>query len=502
VQESSTRLALDGKTTEAIALVERFVSRNPKAWEAEYRLGSLYEDRSRRATADAAKRRDLETAVKHLTRAAELVPDNDMRFVLAWKVQKLHGADALNDAAASEKYARQLVAQFPKRAEAHMVYAQLLRNMGDIAGAADVMRKARAASTLPTPGLLMTMQYSYEYVQSRRDLSRDAIRSLIQEGMSAAEAILAMPTTEATDFRLATMGKGMGFDLQAERLAESREQRIALLTEADRWSEPVAKFKNGTPPPAPKRSAAEIDELEFRGMFRWNSKLVSDGKVDEAIAEWTKYAAQRSNFHGTYAQIAELHLAAAKEAKDAASRTSRLQQAAVNLQKVAELAPAGYERDAAFEQLLDLYGPAQLNRAADQEAVARGMVTRQPTEPAPHYTLAMVLLRNGKAAAADTAMQAARTAIKPTAATRGRMASAALRAIRDDSSADTNQRLFDEATALLREAEKLNAAAREVLSARVNWLNASADRFEKDPAKAAAQRTEAKRLATRVMQMR
>ncbi len=74
--------------------------------------------------------------------------------------------------------------------------------------------------------------------------------------------------------------------------------------------------------------------------------------------------------------------------------------------------------------------------------------------------------------------------------------------MRDDLPAAVARRLFDEAQALLLEAEKLNANALEVIEGRMSWLNVSADRFEKDPARAAAQRNQVKRLAMRAQQIR
>jgi hypothetical protein len=40
-----------------------------------------------------------------------------------------------------------------------------------------------------------------------------------------------------------------------------------------------------------------------------------------------------------------------------------------------------------------------------------------------------------------------------------------------------------------------------VIEARMSWLNLSADRFEQDPARAAAQRAEAQRLRTRAIEI-
>jgi TonB family protein len=360
--------------------------------------------------------------------------------------------------------------------------------------------------TVPTSHvarLMLTMQHSFEQVQSRSDLSREAVRALIEEGIAAAEAILASPEIAPPDFRIATMGKGMGLELQAERLAQTRPQRIALLTESARWIAPVAEFKNGAPPAPRKLSAAEIDDMEWRAVSRWNNRLADDGKVQEAIAGFNKYLAERPGFHEVHAQIAALLIRAGRDSKDPARRTSSLEQAAVQLQHVVDLAPTASERNVAVEQLLGLYGPEQLNRPGEQEAVARAMVKRSADVPAGHYILATVLLRAGKSSEAESVLRGARAAIKPTAVSRAEMAGQLVQRIvlRNDLPAAAERRLFDEATALLLEAEKLNPNAREVLEARMSWLNLSADRFEKDPARAAAQREQARRLAARAQQL-
>jgi hypothetical protein len=63
------------------------------------------------------------------------------------------------------------------------------------------------------------------------------------------------------------------------------------------------------------------------------------------------------------------------------------------------------------------------------------------------------------------------------------------------------RRLFDEATTLLAEAEKLNGTREDVtvIEARMGWLRVSADQFEPDATRAAAQRAESERLSQRAI---
>ena len=294
VQKSASTLALDDKTTDAIAMVEKFVARNPgvppsKLADAEYLLGSFYEKRWFDATgADAARRRVLEAAARHYQRFMEVQPDPELRFVVAWRLARLYGPDQLNDPAEAERYTRRLVTDYPSHAESHIAYAELLRGKGDIAGAADVLRKGRTAAKMPSAGLLLVTQYSFEQVQARRDLPRDAVRTLIEEARGAADAIIASAERDERDYRLATLAKSMALDLQAERLAQTRQQRLDLLIEAERWSAPIEQHKNGAPPKARVLSAAQKAELESQALRRWASALL------EAIPKGDNAAARRS----------------------------------------------------------------------------------------------------------------------------------------------------------------------------------------------------------------
>ena len=502
--QTSAKLMLDNKTGEAITAVERFAARNPNHGEAQYELGRLYEYRSLTMTPAAAKRRDLETAAKHYTRAADLLTTPDMRFVMIWKLQQIYSADDLNDPAQAGRYAQRMVTEFPSRAESHMVYAKWLRDKGDVAAAADAIRKGRAATTLPTAGLLLAMQYPIEQVQGSPDLSRETVRGLLDEAVAAADVIIKQPDREERDYRLATMAKSLALELQAERLAQTRQQRLALLTEADRWSAPIAQHRNLSPPPPHKLTASETSELEWSAIRRWNSRLAADGRVAEAIEGYNRYLAERPGFYDVHAQIAELSLETAREAKDEKVRTANYERAAASLQQVVDLAPTPSEREGAFVKLVEVYSPGQLKRPAEQEAVARAMVKRQPAALVGHVALASVLLQNGKTADADAALRAARSSLKPGAAPRADLASGLLRAIHESNvlSEPAARRLFAEADALLTEAEKLNANDVTVLEGRMSWLGMSATRFEKDPARAAAQRAQAKQLETRAIAIR
>jgi len=64
------------------------------------------------------------------------------------------------------------------------------------------------------------------------------------------------------------------------------------------------------------------------------------------------------------------------------------------------------------------------------------------------------------------------------------------------------RRPFDEAGELLTEAEKLNGNELRVIEVRMGWLNLNAEKFEKNPSRAAADREQAKRLMMRAQAIR
>jgi TonB family protein len=292
VQRAASQLALDDKTTDAIAMVEKFVARNPGAppsqlADAEYLLGSFHEKRWFDATRGdaAARRRDLEAAARHYLRFMEVQPDADLRFVVAWRLARLYGPDQLNDAAEAERYTRRLVTDYPSHAESHILYAQLLHGKGDLTAAVDVLRKGRAAvPKMPPSGLLLVTEYSLEQVQARRDLPRDAVRTLIEDAKGAADAILASAERDEGNYRLATMAKSMALDLQAERLAQTRQQRLDLLIEAERWGAPIEQHKNGAPPKARALSPAQKADLESQALRRWASAILDAMPKGDAAA--------------------------------------------------------------------------------------------------------------------------------------------------------------------------------------------------------------------------
>lgn len=498
---------MDATVVATIPMLEKFVTRNPNVADARFKLASAYEYRSMVATASPeAKQRDLKRAVDELARTAELHENADARFLCTWKIARLYSPDQLNDAAQARRYAQRLTEEFPTHAESHILLATMLHDAGDSAGAANVMRHGRTVSTMPLIGLSTSVQYLAEQVKADRRLTPAETRRLLDEALALTDAIIASPEKTDADYQLAAMGKAIVFDLQAERLARTSQERIALLEESERWGPPMDRHKNGAPPPAAKLSDAETRDLERRAVGRWSAQLAAEGHRDEAIAAVAKYSTEHPDMPEPHDQLVDLYLESAKTAASDAGRAVALDRAATELLRLIDLVSPGPEQRYAFERFLDVTGPKNLNRLDRQEPVARAMLKRQPQEPFVHYTLASILLQSGKSGDAEKALRTARSAIKPTAASRAAMAGTLTSIVHRQQQlpAAAARRLFDEAGTLVDEAEKLARGAEnvDVIESRMAWLYLSGERFEKDPARAAAQKAEAKRLDERARALR
>jgi TonB family protein len=507
-----SKLALPDSTStdvavKAIPILEKFVARNPDVADAQFMLAQMYETRS--STPDAsgtAKRRDLESAAAHYAKAADLYADGEAGFLMKWKLVKLYGPDAINDPAQAEKYARRLASEHPSRTEAHMVYAQLLREKGDMAGAAEVMRKGRAVASMPPLAILMEAQYAIEYVQTQRSLPRETARTFLDEAILATDAALAAPDRTTQDYRLATLARAMALDLEAERVAQTRQERLALLLESERWGAPIENHKNGAPPPVRAVSATEADDLEWDATRRWNARLADEGGIAEAVAAIEQYAAGRPDLHAPHVELAALYERAADATTGGPARIAALEHAVSELQRVIDLAPTDADRTPAFARLMVLTGPRELDRPDRQETAARAMLKRQPDDPAAHCALAAVLLRTGRTADGEKALRTARARAKSSPSSRGALAGQMVGTVHTQKELPpaAARRLFDEADSLLSEAEKLKGGDNDiaVIEGRMAWLNLAAERFESDPARAAADRERAARLSARAIQLR
>ncbi len=502
----SDKKTFDEGIADSIPLLEKFVARNPNVMEAQYKLAVSYSGRATRSGATPeSKRQDWGKAVRHFRVAADFFPSEQARFLMTLELAQLYAPDKLDDKPQAERYARRLVDENPTESMSHMYYARMLYEAGDVAGAVNALRHGRTVSTMPLVGLVQSVQYLTEYVHGTPDLPRDRAKTLLDELTAVSDAILADTERGDEDSRLAVMGKTMALDLQAEHLADTSAERVRLLLESDRWFDTLTNGKLGVPGPARQVSASEAVELECNALSRWSS-VAADGKPPSvAIPAVQRYVSMRPSCASPHAKMAELLTSRAHENSDTAARAADLQHAIDELLQVIDLAPTAYERSQAFEQVVALSGPKELNRPQLVDAAARTLLKRSPDDPSAHYMVAALLFRTGRSGDGEKALRTARSAIKATPSNRAAMAHELIRTVRngDDLPPAAARRLFDEAGALVTDAEKMKGGKddRDVISARIAWLKMSAEQFEKDPARAAAQREQAKQLAERLKAM-
>jgi TonB family protein len=497
----------DQINAERIPILEKFVAKNPNIVEARFKLAQALSARGESASATAEGReRDSRAAVRHDEAVLELSEDPDVRFLVTWDLVELFGRARLSEDARARAYAERLVEELPERANAYVVYAKTLYDTGDLVGAANAIRKGRAATSMPVTGQLLQMQYSMEQVLKNRSLPSDVARGLLDEVIGAADAIIAVtPDVNAPDYRTAAIGKSYALSLKAERVPADRQQRIAWLAESDRWDGPFDTFANGQPPPPHTLTSREIDDLEWNALRFWNGQLEQEGHRAEAIAAYEKYAAQRPRFSEVHEQLGGMLVNAAGEATDASAKSALRERAAAAYQKAFDVAGTATEWQSPFFTLLDLYGPKQLNRPQSIESLARAMLKREPDNLRAHYIRAAALLRMQRSKDAEKALRDARGAVKGNTPSRARMASYAVDTLMEqgDLPPATLRPIFDEANALLVEAEKVKGSDSDpdVLFPRAAWLKISGERFETDPARAAAQRERAQQLAERAKEL-
>ena len=503
----SDKKTLDEWVVDSIPVLEKFVTRNPNVLDAQFKLALAYEAWATQPNAPAeSKQRDWERAVRHFAVTADLHDNEDARFVSTWKIAQLYGADALNDKRQAERYGQRLVEEHPSHAESHIFYARTLHDAGDLAGAANALRHGRTVAQRDVTLLMFSLQYLVEEVQADRSLPRETVRALLEEANSVADAIVADPGIEDSLYRITSMAKGMVLDLQAERVATTPQQRLALLIESDRWGSHLDEHKKGSPPPARQLSPVETASLECEALGRWSSRIADEQALSTAIASVQKYVNERPACYATHVRLADLHARAAHDPSNANARAAALERAISELEQVIDLAPTALDRNGAFSQIIDLSGPKELNRPDRIERAARTMVKRQLDDPWAHCVLAGILFRAGRTRDAEKTLQTARKSIKATSSARADMASALVGTIKreNDLPPAGARRMFDEASALLTEAEKLPGGKDDpaVISARIGWLNLSADRFENDPARRQAQRDLALQLVNRLREIK
>lgn len=234
----------------------------------------------------------------------------------------------------------------------------------------------------------------------------------------------------------------------------------------------------------PRRaSGAHAESQEPPGWSATLSKTIDlevHGRLADVVAIYEKWVADYPKFADAHVMLAGAHeqlgrAALRSRGADAAKiSASEFERAAVEYRRAVELTPpnsVGMRRDP-IGGLIDLYGPAELDRPAEYERVVAEGLRRHPADPLAHAYAITILAR--KREPIDRAVRAARAATPNSAAGRTELASALMARVLDDRMdvampvAAAALTLVDEAltlnpndiTALQQKAEILRAQAR------------------------------------------
>jgi hypothetical protein len=188
--------------------------------------------------------------------------------------------------------------------------------------------------------------------------------------------------------------------------------------------------------------------------------LELQGRVSEMVAIYEKWVADYPDFADAHAMLAGAHellgRAALRSGAPDARNTSATQFeiAAVESRRAVDLTPPGNVTMTLdpLRGLIDLYGPAALNRPSEYERLVDEGLTRHPADPMAHAYRIRLLATQGKPI--DRAVRAARAEIPKTASGRTKLASVLMAFVRDDGQgaagpvAAAALRLVDEALTL------------------------------------------------------
>ena len=505
-QARGSRLLLDGKSAEAIALYEKVLQTAPNFDEAHFALAGAHELaaahlESQGASQAASRRRHLEAAAVHYRRVIDLRSAHAPMAMSSLAV--LYGKDGLNRPADAELFARQLVQARPDSVVWHVMLARLIFDQGRDADATDVLHKARAVVQAGDRNLFaMTLT---ETVVERSSLSPALARILVDDALALADQGL----KSDPDNRDLLMTKAAAFELLATRIETDPTRREAFKTEArtvfDRFLE-IGRRERGIP--------KEWDEVQDR-----TNDLRAQGRIAEAIDVFQQFLKTYPNFGPAYTSLGMAYWMlspppppppppppgsaanprtsppSAAPPKATAEQLKHFELARAAFQRSVDLAPPSDELPEAYLLLVQMYAPAALNRPAEREALLQAAINKYPTDPAGHFALIREKLSAGDIAGVDTLMKNARAAIPATFRGRSGLARAIYTLVLDrDVRAPDARRLLADAVTAIDEALKLQPKSPDALWQKSVILNLQAER-ETDPQRARALRAEAERLS-------
>lgn len=402
----ASRLLLQGKSVEAIALYEKAVQASPSFDAAHYGLAEAHlvaadALKPQGASQAAARRRHLEAAAVHYRRAIDLGSGQNLMAMAS--LVTVYGKDGLNRLSEAEAFARQLVQAHPSTVVWHVKLAGLLFDQGRLAEGTDVLHKAPTVlqgGDRIVFGLTLT-----NTVVERPELSASLARILLEDARTLADQELKSQPQN----RDLLMIKSAALELLATRVEQDPKRREALKKEAssafDRFHEAGLR-ESGIPTEwAPAQNRA--------------NELAGQGKHKESADVYQKFLKDHPNFAPAHVALGMAYLTAAPPPNDrsataATERTRYYELARAAYQRAIDVARPSDELPDGFLMLAMLYSPGEMNRPAEREALLQNGIKKYPADPESHMALIRDRVWAGNAAAVDALITNARAAVAKT----------------------------------------------------------------------------------------
>jgi hypothetical protein len=506
LERKALQAIVAGKGTEAVALLQRFVTGNPDFAEGHSMLASAHSaaaeslEEAAGPAAAATRRRHLEAAAGHYRRTLDLTHVN--RTLNQLSLAELYGPGRLNQPAEAEKFARLMGDALTATWNGQALLAWALSETGRANEATGLLERARRAT--PADDRLK-LGVAVAELAKQRGVSRAAARLLLAEALAVADAAIA---ADGANWQ-AWMFKSVVVQAQASQVEQDPGRKAALLAESSKLWERGRELNTGAR--AAERAQAALQPAVPEGWYEDSLKareLAGAGKHAAALAIYEKYATRHPTFAEAHTAVAAAHESLgdgikATGTQPSAARRRHFETAATHYRRAAELSTATEDMPMALWAVTQLYGAERLNRPADAEALARDAVKRYPTDPASHAMLVKILATTGQSNAVGAVLATARTAVPTTPEARQKLGVYLYDVVSRDPKlpAADARALVAEANAAFDRALESKPEYMEALVYKSLALRLQAERFEPDAARARALIAEADRLRARAMEL-
>ena len=300
----ASRLMLDGKTAQAIALLERVVAAAPGFEAAQYELARAHDFRaSELAVAgpaqDQARRRHLEQAA----RLYRQVADRHGQYrqpALGWLLA-VYDVEQLDEPVERAAAARQYVAMAPRSWIGHVALAGALLKSGQDAASWAALDAARAAvspddASALTRAILKQLTEVFPFVTPGSAAAGPAPPQELGRLLDYADAALARELAKDPADRDAAMARAAALSLRAQRLERDPARRKALEAEAERL---IFRGAARREPPATAAAApAEVPGTPpgFTEASTRAASLIEKQQHAEAAAVYETFIASHPSF--------------------------------------------------------------------------------------------------------------------------------------------------------------------------------------------------------------